>query len=202
MQAAARKRQQDRRRAVLDAAVRVFGERGYRAASMQDIAAGVGLSKPSLYHYVQSKEQVLVELYEEVMDDTLRAARSIVEADLAPLEALREVVIQRVVYTCENQSLLRVFFEEEAELPREQLANVLHARREYEGTIIAMARRGQADGSLVLPATPQIFVYALLGAANWVYKWYDPAGPLSPRALGEQIADAVLGGVTGGPAGA
>jgi len=198
MQPAARKRSEDRRRAVLDTAVRVFGERGYRATSMHDLAAEVGLSKPALYHYVQSKEQVLVELYEEVMDDTVRAARAIVEADLPALQALREVIIQRVAYTCEKQSLLRIFFEEEAELPREQLANVLHARREYEGTIIAIARRGQADGSIVLPATPQIFVYAILGAANWVYKWYDPSGPLTPEQLGEQIADAVLGGVSPG----
>ena len=196
MRPAAHKRQQDRRRSVLDAAVKVFSERGYRAASMHDIGAEVGLSKPSLYHYVQSKEQVLVELYEEVMADTLAGMGVILDKALPPLQALREAIVQRVVYTCENRALLRVFFEEEAEMPRPQLANVIKARREYEDALIALVESARDDGMLELTTRPRIFVNAMLGAANWVYKWYDPDGDLGPPELGEQIADALLAGVT------
>lgn len=186
-------RQEARRRDVLDAAVRVFSQRGYRAASMQDIAARVGLSKPALYHYVQSKEQVLVELYEGVLEDSLASVRAIAAADGPAVDLLRAAIVDRVEYTCVNRRLLRVFFEEEAELPRRQLRNVLEARREYEDAVIELVERAVAEGSLALPVTPRIFVNTALGAANWAYKWYDPKGPLRPRELGEQVASVFLG---------
>ena len=64
-------RQEARRREVLAAAVAVFSERGYRAASMNDIAAKLGMGKASLYHYVASKEEVLIELYEDVLRENV-----------------------------------------------------------------------------------------------------------------------------------
>ena len=49
-----------------------------------------------------------------------------------------------------------------------------------------------SDSGRVLPMAPKAFVNTCLGAANWVYKWYDPAGSLSPRELGEQVAAVLL----------
>lgn len=193
--AAQEQRNEARRRAVLDAAVRAFSERGYRATSMADLARQVGLSKPALYHYVPSKEQLLVELYEEVMRENVASVRSIVDSDRPVLDALREVIVHRVAYTCENRRLLRVFFEEEAELPRRQLETVRRVRLEYEDAVLALVGRAQDEGAIELPTSPRIFVNAALGAANWVYKWYDPRGKLKPRELGGEIASVLLAGL-------
>lgn len=188
-------RQEARRREVMAAAVRVFSERGYRAASMSDIAEELGMGKASLYHYVSGKEQVLIELYEEVIRENVIAARRIVESDRTALEALAEVLRDRVAYTCHNRDLVRVFFEEEAELPARQQARLISARREYEQTLLDLVARGEAAGEFSLPTTPAIFVNTLLGAANWTYKWFNPNGPLSPEELGTQIADLLLTGL-------
>ncbi|HEX4106599.1 MAG TPA: TetR/AcrR family transcriptional regulator [Solirubrobacteraceae bacterium] len=198
MPAASPERTEARRRQVLDAAVELFSECGYRATSMHGLAARVGLSKPALYHYVQSKERVLVELYEEVLHESVTAVHAIAASELDVAAALREVIVQRVAYTCEKRNLLRVFFEEEAELPRPMLRTVLRDRRAYEDALLALVARGVQEGVFVLPCTPRVFVNAVLGAANWVYKWYDPAGALSPRELGAQIADAMLAGLSSG----
>ncbi len=188
-------RQEARRREVMAAAVRVFSERGYRAASMSDIAEELGMGKASLYHYVSGKEQVLIELYEEVIRENVIAARRIVESDRTALEALAEVLRDRVAYTCHNCDLVRVFFEEEAELPARRQARLISARREYEQTLLDLVARGEAAGEFSLPTTPAIFVNTLLGAANWTYKWFNPAGPLSPEDLGTQIANLLLAGL-------
>jgi len=137
MTSAIQQRQDVRRRGVLQAAAALYAEQGYRATSMNDLAARVGLSKPALYHYVRSKEDLLVELYEEVLRANTDSVSAIEVGSRRAIDALREVVVQRVVYTCEHQALLRVFFEEEAGLPRSALEEVLRARRQYEDVVIA-----------------------------------------------------------------
>jgi AcrR family transcriptional regulator len=185
-------RQQARRREVLDAAVEVFSERGYRAASMSDIAAKLGMGKASLYHYVGSKEEVLIELYEDVLRENVIAARRIAESERTALDALAELIADRVAYTCHNRDLLRVFFEEEAELPERQQSRLISVRHEYEQTLLDIVTRGEEAGEFSLPTNPRIFVNTLLGAANWTYKWFQPHGPLTPEELGAQMAAVLL----------
>lgn len=186
---------QERRKQVIDAAVMVFSEQGYRATSMRALAAAVGLSKPSLYHYVRSKEDLLVELYENVIAEGIESARRIETRALPPLEATREIVIERIVYTCENRRLLQIFFEEEAEIPPLLTQTVLRQKREYEDLIISLLERGVEDGSIHLSTTPRIAVNTLLGAAHWVYKWYDPNGSKSAKALAVDMTNLLLTGL-------
>jgi TetR/AcrR family transcriptional regulator, cholesterol catabolism regulator len=188
-------RQQARRREVLDAAVEVFSERGYRAAAMSDIAAKLGMGKASLYHYVGSKEEVLIELYEDVLRENVIAARRIAESERTALDALAELIADRVAYTCRNRDLLRVFFEEEAELPARQQSRLIAVRHEYEQTLLDILARGEAAAEFSLPTTPRIFVNTILGAANWTYKWFQPQGALSPEELGAQMAAVLLAGL-------
>jgi AcrR family transcriptional regulator len=188
-------RQEARRREVMEAAVAVFSERGYRAASMADIAARLGMGKASLYHYVASKEEVLIELYEDVLRESVIAARRIAGAEGSALGALADLIADRVAYTCRNRELLRIFFEEEAELPDRQQARLISVRHEYEETLLEVVAAGEAAGEFTLTTTPAIFVNTLLGAANWTYKWYQPQGPLSPEELGTQIAGVLLAGL-------
>jgi AcrR family transcriptional regulator len=188
-------RQEARRREVMEAATAVFSERGYRAASMNDIAAKLGMGKASLYHYVAGKEEVLIELYEDVLRENVIAARRIAGSELTALDALAELIGDRVAYTCRNRELLRIFFEEEAELPARQQSRLISVRHEYEQTLLEMVARGEAAGEFSLSTTPQIFVNTVLGAANWVYKWYQPRGPLSPEELGSQMASILLAGL-------
>jgi AcrR family transcriptional regulator len=188
-------RQEARRREVMAAATAVFSERGYRAASMNDIAAKIGMGKASLYHYVAGKEDVLIELYEDVLRENVIAARRIAGSERTALDALAELIADRVAYTCRNRELLRIFFEEEAELPARQQSRLISVRHEYEQTLLEMVARGEEAGEFSLTTTPQIFVNTVLGAANWVYKWYQPQGPLTPEELGSQIAAVLLAGL-------
>lgn len=185
-------RQQARRREVMAAATAVFSERGYRATSMSDIAAKLGMGKASLYHYVSSKEEVLIELYEDVLRENVIAARRIAGAESTARDALAELIADRVAYTCRNRELLRIFFEEDAELPARQQSRLISARHEYEQTLLDMVARGEDGGEFTLTTTPQIFVNTVLGAANWTYKWFQPQGPLSPEELGSQMANILL----------
>ncbi len=180
------------RERILTAAVAVFSRRGYRATSMNEIAAGVGLSKPTLYHYVRTKQDLLVQVYEEVLDESLRSARAIVAAAPSPREAVRELIVERVAYTCEHKELLKICFEEESELPDGLAEPILQRRRAFEGVVLGAVDRHLTETGRSLPMAPKAYVNTCLGAANWVYKWFDPTGPRSPRELGEEVAAVLL----------
>ena len=189
-------RQEARRQQVREVALRVFSERGYRATSMQDLAREAGMGKASLYHYFDSKEELLTDLYEEVIRDNVLAVLSIVGRQQSAAEALTDVIVDRVVYTCRNRQLLNVFFEEEAELTPRMRGRLVRARREYEDAILSIVERGMESGELRIDTTPRLFINTLLGAANWVYKWYDAKGPMTPEQIGPDMARILLGGAT------
>lgn len=178
---------------VLAASVEIFGTRGYRATSMNEIAAGVGLSKPTLYHYFRNKEELLVRIYSEVLDESLRMARETVAAAPTPLDGLRDLLISRVVYTCENRELLKICFEEEDELRPDLAKELLTRRRAFEEVALGTVHRHLAAHPEVrLAVSPTVFVNMCLGAVNWTYKWYRPSGAATPTELGRGIADALL----------
>lgn len=182
----------EQRRRVLDASVDIFSRRGYRATSMNEIAAEVGLSKPTLYHYFRSKEDILVQLYEDVMEQSVSSARAIMAAAPDPYEGLRQLIAYRVSYTCENQAIHKVFFEEEDELPPELLRTVIDQRRQFEDVLKSAVTRHLTATGQTLGTSTTVYVNTCLGAANWVYKWYDAKGSDSPAALGEHMATLLL----------
>lgn len=180
------------RRAILDEAADIFSRRGYRATSMNEIAASVGLSKATLYHYFRNKEEILVRLYEEVMADAIENARELAASVDEPLEVLHRLLAYRVQTTCERQSMYKVFFEEEEEVPADLMKSVIDQRRQYE-EILRVQVVSYLDALKHPPLLDvTIFVNTCLGAANWVYKWYRPDGGLTPAQLGDQIAGYVL----------
>ena len=189
----------DKRKQVLEAAIQVFGELGYRGTSMWHLARAVNLSKPALYHYVTSKEALLVELYEGVTVEGVESAKRMLRRPVPPLEAIHQLLVERIIYTCENRRLLQIFFEEEAEIPEDLTRTMRKQRRAYEDSLITLLQRGVKDGSIAFDTTPRIVVNAMLGAAHWCYKWYQPDGEKSSRELAEDITELLLQAIRARP---
>jgi AcrR family transcriptional regulator len=180
------------RQRVLSESTEIFSKRGFRATSMNEIAAAVGLSKPTLYHYFHSKEELLVRIYSNMLDESLEMARKTVAAADSPLAAIRDLIASRVAYTCHNKALLKVCFEEEHELPPDLFAEVLQRRHAFENLFLtAVQEHLEQHPDVLIGMTPTVYVNTCLGAANWCYKWFRADGPASPEELGAQIAQSV-----------
>src|SRR5690349_14422871 len=82
----------DKRQEVLGLAIDVFGTRGYRATSIQDLADQVNLSKSTFYHYFESKQHLLVAIYEEVLDESPRALELLADTSRPPDDVVRELL--------------------------------------------------------------------------------------------------------------
>jgi AcrR family transcriptional regulator len=181
-----------RRAAVLKASAEIFSQQGYRGTTMTDIANGVGLEKPSLYHYFKSKEEILVQLYENVLVEGVANAQAVVDQMLDPLEAYRQLLVGRVVNSCEQRDLFKVFFEEEGELPKHVAKALVERRAGFEEILKSTVAEHLRRTGIELPYSIPVYVNSCLGAANWTYKWFDPRGPLTPAELGAQVADIMI----------
>jgi AcrR family transcriptional regulator len=171
---------------ILEAATRLFGERGYPSTSMRDIGEAVGLLAGSLYSHISSKEAVLFQIVETGLDRYLGALMPIVESD-APADArLRAAVKAHVelVATHVEESLV-----------------ALHQWKflsgENRGRI--EAKRHAGSDAFKPVRNPDITISGILGTLNWVPEWYSPKGPATPEQIGDQLADLLLGGLLAAP---
>jgi AcrR family transcriptional regulator len=122
----------ERAEEVYSAALRLFHEKGYHATSMQDIAAAVGLYKGSLYHYIGSKEDLLVQVFERAMASLLADVERIVaDASLPPRKQLQLVVQAHVSAVADNRDALTVYLYEFRALAGEALDKVRAQRERY-----------------------------------------------------------------------
>ena len=110
-----------RDREVLDAAAKVFYERGYAAASVQHVAEELGILKGSLYHYIKTKEDLLFRLLQETHDDVDRILAEVEAVEgLSPLERLHLYVQRQVEYNIDALERVSVYYHDVDQLSEER----------------------------------------------------------------------------------
>jgi len=173
---------------IVRAAAVCFGEMGYRAATLDRIAARAGLSKVTLYRYVRSKEELLCRVFERTIEAFRTGLAEIVRQDVADDEKLRRIVRYQVALLAGHLPFLTVFFGEESGLPAAMARRVRRAKREYDLTLERVLRDGMKRG-LVRELPPRLVVFAMLGMCNWLHKWYRADGPLQPAEIADVFVD-------------
>lgn len=171
-------------------AARVFYEKGYDGASMQDIAKAVGLTKAGLYHHVGSKDRLLFEIMNygmDILDETvLQKVKEIAD----PREKLRQTIIGHIDLIVRARDLeITVILHENRSLKGALRKKINLRKREYIHYIenlIAQVQE-QATGKPLL--SPSLAAFALLGMINWLYQWFQPEGPTKQNELTEAFAD-------------
>lgn len=172
---------------ILVAAV-CFGELGYRATTLDTIAAKAGVSKVTLYKHVASKEDLLWAVFERTLASFQAGLARIVRQDLPPDEKLRRIIHHQVHLLTGNLPFLTVFFSEETGLPPHLARRVAREKRDYDRAIERVVRQGVREG-LIRDLPPTLLVFGLLGMACWLYKWYRPEGALGPAQISAFFVD-------------
>ncbi len=184
-----------RHRAILDTAAALICERGYERTSIQDIAEACGLTKGGLYHHIEGKEDLLLEIMHYGMDlfEEEVLARVITIAD--PLERLRECMRRNVVLVSEgaNKAVI-IILHEHATLngaPQEQI----NARKKNYVRFLERSFREAMREGLVRKVDPRVAAFSFLGQILWTYKWFRPAGQITPARLAEEMVTLFFGGL-------
>jgi len=180
-------RQKAVRDQILRTAADLFRERGYRASTVDDIAARLGMSKASLYTYFRAKEDMLAAISRETIEGFTRELGLVLRSDLSPEEKLRRIVREHVRFVIANRSFLTVFFSEEANLPTRFVRALAAQKDRYDKGVESVIAEGIRRG-IFRDVPPRLVVFGLLGMLNWVYKWFNPRG----RWGAEEISQAFL----------
>lgn len=180
-----------RKDALYREAARAFRRNGYHGTSLDEIAEALGISKPTLYHYVKTKRDLLYQCHMAAAEQALSTVCR--DEGIVGIERLRRTTSAYVRSMIGDQSYSVVILEEKSLSPV-QLSKVVHERDRFESALITMVLQGQQDGS-ILTGEPRFVVFNVLGAVNWVTKWYRPGGSWSEEDVGEGVAGFVCRGL-------
>ncbi len=186
-----------KRSSIILEAARSFNRTGFYGTSMADIAQRLGVTKAALYRYVPNKHDVLFACFNIAMDSSFA---SIERADKQGANGLEKVRIALRGYLEDLIGTLGhpvVLLEENALLP-EQARAVIRRRDEAERRYRGFIKEGVEDGSII-PCDPKLAVFALMGAINWVPKWYRDDGDWSAAEVAESLVDMILRSISARP---
>jgi AcrR family transcriptional regulator len=185
---------------LLAVAVAVFNERGYDGTSMEDLSRRLGIAKSSIYHHVDSKEQLLGLALDRALDGLFSAARRAQDgmadggASLgggeavggAPAIARLECLVRESIgVLAERLPYVTLLLRARGNTETERLA--LDRRRQFDGIVADLVSEAKRDGDIRPDIDPAVAARILFGMVNSVAEWYRPGG----RAADHELASAV-----------
>jgi AcrR family transcriptional regulator len=182
------------RNQILDAAAQLMSQKGFHAASMQDIAEAVNLQKASLYHHVSSKQEILFELLEQALNLLTERIAAVFSQELPVEEKLRQAMRVYLATLTEHPDLSIVLFLEHRSLEPEYRQRHIPRRDRFEQLWRELIQDGISAGVFRQTDAAQAARF-LLGTMNWTITWYRADGPLPIEAISDQFASLFLDGL-------
>ena len=181
------------RELILARAAELFARQGYTATSMNQVALACGVSKPSLYHYVRDKYQLLVEIAEGHIDRLKALIAEVPPQALDPQARMRALIASFLEAYADAQAAHRVLTEDVKFLEPADRRRVIEGQRDVVAAFaeaIADTRPDLRAAELHKPVAMLLF-----GMMNWMFTWLQPGGKLSHAAMAPIVADLFFGGL-------
>jgi AcrR family transcriptional regulator len=178
-------------RTVRTVALAMFAERGYRATTMGDIGAALGIRGPSLYRHIRSKQDLLAEIMIETMETLIADQRAARAAGGDVAVQLRRVVEAHVRFHATHREQAFVGNREIGNLEPHHRDRVLRLRRRYENGLRDLITDGVKSGAFNIEAK-RLASYAILDMGVGVATWFRPDGVHSAAEIAYAHADFAL----------
>ena len=171
----------------------LFKTKGYSASSMRDLAGMLGMEAASLYSHIKSKEELLQQICFKMADAFFTAVEQVDQSspDLHLASAIRahfQVITQHIDASA-------VFFNEWRHLSEPHLSEFLALRNQYEQFFLRVIDRGVQQG-IFKPIDQKLAMMTILSSINWTHQWYSDNGTMSVDAIGSQLAELLINGIT------
>jgi AcrR family transcriptional regulator len=190
----------DRHRAILETAARLICEKGYEGTSIQDIAEATGLTKAGLYHYIRSKEHLLLDIQNYGMDVFEEQVLHQVVGIEDPLARLRACMDKNILLVTHGWSKeITIILHEHATLTGEARATINARKRRYVHFLESSFAEA-VKARKIRSVSPKVAAFSFLGMVLWIYKWFRPEGEISAEELSKEMQDIFFGGLEVAPA--
>jgi len=188
---------EERRQQIIDKSAALFDSGPFQSTSMDDIAAAVGVAKPTLYHYFNSKSEILFEIHDQLIERLL--SRHSGPREGTPSEQLLAIMNDILGFMQSRPGHMRVFFERYRELP-EPIQKTIRRKREQFQTIVEQVLADGVKAGEFHDIDIRITSFQIFGACIWAYQWYVPGGRLQPDEIARVFWQQFLSGIgTGEP---
>ncbi len=188
---------EQRRLEVLRAAARTFNRRGFHIATLDDVADELGVTKPAIYYYAKSKDELLAACGQLAIRSLEAALDKSGARELSAAERLRRFFALYAEIICGDFGRCLVLTEPRDLAPASRKINVA-GRRALNLAVREIIREGMAEG-VFRPCDDRALAIALFDAFNGMAKWFDPKGAMSLEQIVEQYLAIFLYGVARGP---
>lgn len=169
-----------KRAEIITAAAEVFREKGYQAATLNDVAERLGTDRANLYYYVADKQELFHEAVKGVLENNLSRAEEVHASDLPPVEKLGALVATILESYEANYPHMFVYIQEDmAQIAKNEsswAADMLNQTRRMERIFRTAIEEAIADGYFRDDVSPLVATYALFGMMNWTHRWFEPGG--------------------------
>jgi AcrR family transcriptional regulator len=178
---------------ILKSAACAFRRLGYHGATVEKIAAALHMKKGNLYHYFRNKEEILYACHRYSLDRLMALLDEVERSGDPPAVKLRTLIVAFVHTTVDELHGTALILELEALSPA-HLKAVIAERDRFDRGIRQVLEEGVAEGSFA-PQDVKLRSFALLGAVNWIPRWFNPAGPATSAEVADRFADYLIAGL-------
>jgi AcrR family transcriptional regulator len=178
---------------ILKSAAIAFRRFGYHGATVERIAAMLDMKKGNLYYYYRNKEEILLACHQYSLDRLLALLEEIEQSDAAPDEKLRRLIVSFVHTILDELHGTALFLDLEA-LSAVHRKLVVSRRDQFDHGMRQVIENGVRSG-VFGPIDAKLLSFAILGAVNWIPRWYNPDGPASSQEIADRFADYLIGGL-------
>jgi TetR/AcrR family transcriptional regulator len=183
----------DRRIEILKSAAAAFRRRGYHGASVDEIASALDMTKGNLYYYFENKEEILFACHDYSLDELLALMDEARAEPTRPDDKLRRLILAFIHMMLDELQATALTLDLQALSPT-LMKRIIAKRDRFDHGLREIIQQGMDEG-LFRPGDPKMIGFAIMGAVNWITKWFDPAGPMTSEEIGQRFADYLVGGL-------
>jgi AcrR family transcriptional regulator len=189
----------ERRERLLRSAAQVFKEKGFQAASVNDIAEAYGGDRATVYYYYGSKHEIFIDLIKEAVREVVEAAESIADADESAARRLERLIATTADLYERHYPYMYLYIQEDMrKVPGDGTsagAELEALSSRFESALRRIVNEGIDEGVFRPTLDTAMAIFAVSGVLNWTHRWFAPGGRLSGREVGLAMADILLGGM-------
>jgi len=179
------------RESILVNAAELFAKKGYATTSIGDLATACKSSRGALYHYFESKEDILFQIINSHVDKLLSTIVEFNDLSLSAEANFRSLVKVMVVSNAGSQPKQIVLLNDLEQLDSKQQTIIVDVQRRIIGILTDTLVRLDNHNRLTT-ANSKAYTMMLLGMINYTFTWYDPKGSITPEEYAQMTADTFL----------
>lgn len=179
-----------KRERILKEMIGLVEERGLRDVTLDALADRLKVTKPFIYQFFDSKQQLIATVYERGAQQLLASIDGYLDNKSPSPKRLRDFVRSFALQNIESRAISMVFGQEEGDLPPKTLEGIRAIHRQFDNKLASLIEDGIKDGEFTV-AEPHIAGLAISGMVRWIHRWFHE-GRLSAEEIADLFADYAL----------